>query len=264
MSYRLTFLGTGSSGGVPRIGNHWGACDRSNPKNRRRRCAVLVERFSKSGRTTILIDTPCDIREQLLDHHVNHVDAVLYTHDHADHTHGIDDLRVFALMAKRRVPVYMDQETWESLFLRFKYCFEGKPNSGYPAILERVALTSGEPVTIDGAGGPITALPILQEHGVMQTLGFRFGNLAYSPDIVDVPEASIPLLQGLDTWIVDALRPMPHPCHFSVKQALGWIERLGAKRGVLTHLHVDLDYNALQRDLPPHVEPAFDGMTIEF
>jgi phosphoribosyl 1,2-cyclic phosphate phosphodiesterase len=249
---------------VPRIGNQWGACDRSNPKNRRRRCAVLVERFSKTGRTTVLIDTPCDIREQLLDHHIEHIDAVLYTHDHADHTHGIDDLRVFALMAKRRVPTYMDEETWASLFLRFKYCFETKPNSGYPPILERHVLEPGMPVIIPGAGGPITALPILQEHGVMQTLGFRFGNLAYSPDIVDVPEQSIPLLQGLDTWIVDALRPIPHPCHFTVKQALAWIERLGVKRGVLTHLHVDLDYNALRRDLPPHVEPAYDGMTIDF
>jgi phosphoribosyl 1,2-cyclic phosphate phosphodiesterase len=264
MTYRLTFLGTGSSGGVPRVGNHWGACDRSNPKNRRRRCAVLVERFSKSGRTTVLVDTPCDIREQLLDHQIEQIDGVLYTHDHADHTHGIDDLRVFAQTSRRRVNVYMDEATWETLLVRFRYCFETKPGSGYPPILERHALEPGKPVVIDGAGGPITALPILQDHGVMPSLGFRFGGLAYSPDIVDVPAQSIPLLMGLDTWIVDALRPIPHPCHFSVKQALAWIERLGAPHAILTHLHVDLDYNALKRDLPPHVEPAYDGMTVTF
>ena len=264
MTYRLTFLGTGSSGGVPRVGNNWGACDRSNPKNRRRRCAVLVERFSKQGRTTVLIDTPCDIREQLLDHHIQHIDGVLYTHDHADHTHGIDDLRVFALGAKRRVDVYMDQLTWDSMLVRFRYCFERKSGSEYPPILERHALEPGVPVTISGAGGPITALPVLQDHGEMPSLGFRFGNLAYSPDIAGLPPQSVPLLEGLNTWIVDALRPIPHPAHFSVKQALDWIERLGAKRAILTHLHVDLDYNALKRDLPPHVEPAFDGMTVEF
>ena len=264
MTYRFTFLGTGSSGGVPRIGHVWGAADRNNPKNRRRRCAALIERSSRQGRTTILIDTPCDLRDQCLERDVVHVDAVLYTHDHADHTHGIDDLRVFALQARRRVPVWMDDPTWDSLRLRFRYCFETNPGSSYPPILERHKLTPGEAVTITGAGGPITVRSILQEHGEMTSLGFRVGNVCYSPDIVGIPEPSLPLFDGLDTWIVDALRPMPHPSHLSVKQALGMIAKLQPKRAILTHMHIDLDYDALKRQLPAHVEPAYDGMSFDF
>ncbi len=264
MSYRLTFLGTGSSGGVPRIGNHWGACDPSEPKNQRRRCAVIVERFSRTGKTTILIDTPPDVRDGLLATRIDHVDAVLFTHDHADHTHGIDELRVFALLAKRRVDVFMDDPTWDSLLPRFRYCFEKKINSTYPPILQRHALTPGTPITIDGQGGPITAIPILQDHGEMPSLGFRFGRLAYSPDIVGVPPQSEPLFEGLDTWIVDALRPLPHPSHWSLKQTLAAIERFKPARAILTHMHIDLDYQSLKRELPAHIEPAFDGMQVMF
>jgi phosphoribosyl 1,2-cyclic phosphate phosphodiesterase len=260
----LTFLGTGSSGGVPRIGNHWGACDRHNPKNRRRRCAVIVERFSKSGKTTILIDTPPDVRDGLLAERIDHVDAVLYTHDHADHTHGIDELRVFALLTKRRVDVWMDEPTWDSLLPRFRYCFEQKPNSTYPPILRRQVLTPGVPVTIDGKGGPVTAIPILQDHGEMPSLGFRFGKLAYSPDIVGVPPESEPHFEGLDIWILDALRPMPHPSHWSLKQALAAIERFKPARAILTHMHIDLDYEATRRAVPAHVEPAYDGLQVTF
>ena len=264
MSYRLTFLGTGSSGGVPRIGNHWGVCDPTNPKNRRRRCAVIVERFAKSGKTTILVDTPPDVRDGLLATRIDHVDAVLYTHDHADHTHGIDELRVFALIKKARVDVHMDDATWDSLLPRFRYCFEQKVNSTYPPILRRHPLTPGTPVTIDGAGGPITAIPILQDHGEMPSLGFRFGRLVYSPDIVGVPAVSEPHFAGLDTWIVDALRPMPHPSHWSLKQTLAAIDRYKPKHAILTHMHIDLDYATLKRDLPAHIEPAYDGMQLTF
>lgn len=264
MSYRFTFLGTGSSGGVPRIGHHWGAADKSNPKNRRRRCAAVIERRSRHGRTTILIDTPCDLRDQCLDHDVVHVDAVLYTHDHADHTHGIDDLRVFALQARRRVPCWMDEPTWASLSNRFRYCFEQKPASTYPPILERRAIEAGTHFTIEGAGGPITVLPVLQDHGEMASLGFRVGGLCYSPDIVGIPETSRPFFEGLDLWIVDALRPMPHPSHWSVKQALGMIAHYKPKQALLTHMHIDLDYDALCRSLPEHVRPAYDGLSVEF
>ena len=264
MSYRLTFLGTGSSGGVPRIGNHWGACDPSEPRNRRRRCAVIVERFAKAGKTTILIDTPPDVRDGLLATRIDHVDAVLFTHDHADHTHGIDELRVFALLAKRRVDVFMDEPTWDSLLPRFRYCFEQKANSNYMPILKRHVLLPGTPVTIDGHGGPITAIPILQDHGELPSLGFRFGRLAYSPDIVGVPTQSEALFEGLDTWIVDALRPMPHPSHWSLKQSLAAIQRFKPARAILTHMHIDLDYQTLKRDLPAHIEPAFDGMQVMF
>ena len=221
MSMRFTILGCGSSGGVPRVGNVWGNCDPTNPKNRRRRCALLVERFGKQGRTTVLVDTPPDLREQLLAARVEHIDATLFTHSHADHTHGIDDLRGMFFITKRRIPIYADAETRRSLESRFDYCFVQKPGSFYP------------------------------------------GGLAYSPDISGIPEASVGLLQGLDVWIVDALRPAPHPSHFGVGQTLQWIERLAVKRAILTHMTVELDYDALRRELPAHVEPAYDGMVVE-
>lgn len=263
MKYRLTILGCGSSGGVPRIGNDWGRCDPQNPKNRRRRCAALVEKFGSGGVTTVLIDTGPDLREQLLSVRLKALDGVLYTHDHADHTHGIDDLRPLAYAMKRRVPVWFDARTRDSLVTRFAYCFETPPGGSYPPILEAHDITPPEPVRIEGAGGVIEAIPVPQEHADIQSLGFRIGNFAYSPDISGLPDSSIPLLEGLDLWVVDALRSTPHPSHFSVKDALAWIERLGVKRAILTHLTAELDYEALKRDLPPHVEPAYDGMVVE-
>ncbi len=264
MSLRFTLLGTGSSGGVPRVGRIWGACDPSNSKNRRRRCALLVDRFAGSGRTTVLVDTPTDLREQLLETGVETLDGVLFTHDHADHTHGIDDLRGVFFNMRRRIRVWADAPTRRTLERRFEYCFNQKPGSLYPAILQAHDIRPPEKVRIDGGGGPIEAVPILQDHGDAPSLGFRFGNIAYSPDISGLPETSLPLLEGLDLWIVDALRPTPHPSHFSVKQTLEWIERLSVKRAILTHMTVELDYDALRRQLPPHVEPGYDGMTIDF
>lgn len=260
---RFTLLGTGSSGGVPRVGNVWGSCDPSNPKNRRRRCALLVERFGRNGRTTVLVDTPPDIREQLLDARVDRVDGVLFTHDHADHTHGIDDLRGLYFVTKQRVSIYADAATRATLESRFEYCFRQAPGSLYPSILEANDIRPPEPVLIDGNGGAIEAIPILQAHGDGASLGFRFGNVAYSPDISDLPPGSVPLLAGLDLWIVDALRPMPHPSHWSVKQSLSWVERLKVKRAILTHMTTELDYEALRRDLPAHVVPGYDGMQVE-
>ncbi|KAB2915058.1 MAG: MBL fold metallo-hydrolase [Hyphomicrobiaceae bacterium] len=262
MSTRFTILGTGSSGGVPRVGNVWGACDPANPKNRRRRCALLIERFGKGGCTRVLVDTPPDIREQLIDARVDKLDAVLFTHDHADHTHGIDDLRGIYFMTRRRVPVYVDVAARDVLMRRFGYCFEQPPGSAYPAILEAHDIRPPEPVRIEGAGGVIEVVPIPQEHGDITSLGFRVGNVAYSPDISGIPEASLPLVQGLDVWIVDALRHMPHPSHFGLRQALDWISRIGVKRAILTHMTVELDYDTLRRELPPHVEPGYDGMVV--
>jgi phosphoribosyl 1,2-cyclic phosphate phosphodiesterase len=263
MSLRITILGCGSSGGVPRVGSMWGKCDPENPKNRRRRCAILVEKRSKQGATTVLVDTPPDLREQLLSVRAEVLDGVLYTHDHADHTHGIDDLRMVAYAMKRRVDCYFDAPTRESLLSRFAYCFTTPAGSNYPPILMSKDLVAGEPVVIDGAGGPLEVLPVLQEHGDIPSLGFRFGNVAYSPDISALPAGSESLMRGLDLWIIDALRYTPHPSHFSLKQALEHIQRLGPKRAILTHMTGDLDYETLKRDLPPHVEPAYDGMVIE-
>lgn len=263
MKLRFTILGCGSSGGVPRIGSMWGKCDPDNPKNRRRRCALLVERRGPRGTTAVLVDTPPDLREQLLSVRAEAIDAVFFTHDHADHTHGIDDLRMVAYAMKRRVPCYFDTPTQASIVGRFAYCFVQPPGSPYPPILSAERLIHGEPVHVEGAGGVIEALPIKQFHGDIESLGFRFGNAAYSPDISAVPLDSVPLLQDLDLWIVDALRYTPHPSHFSLKEALEHIARLRAKRAVLTHMTGDLDYDALRRELPAHVEPAYDNMTIE-
>ncbi|MGE0765419.1 MAG: MBL fold metallo-hydrolase [Hyphomicrobiaceae bacterium] len=264
MSYRLTLLGSGSSGGVPRLGNNWGACDPSNPKNRRRRCAALIERIAGRGHTRLLVDTPPDLREQLLDADVGAIDSVAFTHDHADHTHGIDDLRILAFNMRKRVDVHFDALTGASLKTRFGYCFATAPGSSYPPILTANDITPPDPITVNGAAGPIVAIPIEQHHGNQISLGFRVRNVAYSPDISGIPPGSEALLQGLDLWVVDALRYIEHPSHFSVAQALEWIERVRPKRAILTHLHIDLDYAALKRELPPHVEPAYDGMVVHF
>lgn len=264
MILRLTILGCGSSGGNPRVGGDWGKCDPSNPKNRRRRAAALVERRQSSGVTTVLIDTGPDVREQLLSVRLKALDGVLYTHDHADHTHGIDDLRALSYAMKRRIPVWFDAHTRDSLMSRFDYCFGSRPGSSYPPILKGNLIEAPAPIEIHGPAGIVTALPIRQTHGDIESIGFRFGNVAYSPDINGIPDASLPLFEGLDVWIVDALRHTPHPSHFSLKETLAWIERLRPKRAILTHLLGDLDYEALRRELPPGVEPAYDGMTVEF
>ncbi len=264
-SHRLTIMGCGSSGGVPRIGAMWGKCDPENPKNRRRRCAVLVERFGKNGGVTrVLVDTPPDLREQLLDTRVTAIDGVIYTHDHADHTHGIDDLRMVAYAMKKRIDVWFDKPTRRSLEQRFDYCFRTPDGSSYPPILISHDFNAGDKITISGAGGPISVEAIGQVHGDINSLGLRFGPLAYSPDVSDLSPEAEARLQGLETWIVDALRQTPHPSHFGLKDALSWIERLAVKRGILTHMTGELDYATLKRGLPPHVEPAFDGMEIHF
>jgi phosphoribosyl 1,2-cyclic phosphate phosphodiesterase len=263
MSTRFTLLGTASSMGVPRLGPVWGNCDPHNPRNRRRRCALLVQRGSGDRQTTVLVDTPPEVREQLLDAGIGTLDGVLYTHDHADHTHGIDDLRAVFFNIRRRVPVWADAETRAALEARFKYCFRQRAGSGYPAILEAATIVPPQPVRIEGRGGAVEAVPIPLEHGEIPVLGFRFGNVAYSPDVGGIPDSSVSLLQGLDLWIIDALRAVPHPSHFSVQQALDWVERVGARRAILTHMTVELDYETLSRQMPPNVQVGYDGMMVE-
>jgi phosphoribosyl 1,2-cyclic phosphate phosphodiesterase len=195
---------------------------------------------------------------------VQALDGVLFTHDHAEHTHGIDDLRMVAFAMKRRIDCYFDAPTRSSIETRFAYCFKSPQGLGYPPILNAKDIVPGQPVVIEGTGGRIEALPIPQLHGDLPSLGFRVGGLAYSPDLSDVPTESVPLLEGLDVWIVDALRYTTHSSHFHLKRALEWIARVKAKRAVLTHMTNELDYEALRRELPPHIEPAYDGMVIEF
>jgi phosphoribosyl 1,2-cyclic phosphate phosphodiesterase len=263
MPLTFTILGCGSSGGVPRVGQGWGACDPNNPKNRRRRCSLLVEKSAGAGRTTVLVDTSPDLREQLLAAAVGRLDGVIFTHEHADHTHGIDDLRPLAIAQRRRIDTYFDRRTAEFLHQRFGYCFKTPAGSEYPPILQEHRIEAGKAVTIEGEGGAVEVLPFKLAHGNTSALGLRFGGLAYSPDVSGFPDESLQALENLDVWIIDALRERPHPSHFTVDEALAWIERARPKRAILTNLHTDLDYEALHRALPPHVEPAYDGMKIE-
>ncbi|MBD3847835.1 MBL fold metallo-hydrolase [Bosea sp. SSUT16] len=264
MALTIMILGCGSSGGVPRPGSGWGACDPADPKNRRRRCSILVTRSGPDGTTRVLVDTSPDLREQLLSAEVPALDGVLMTHDHADHTHGIDDLRALVLHMHRRIPIYADKPTQASLHGRFGYLFEMPPGSYYPPILDLNEISAGRSRTIDGPGGPIEALPFRVEHGPnYEALGFRFGDLAYLPDVSLIPQAALEAMAGLDVLILDCLRETPHPSHFHLAQSLETIAALKPKRAILTNLHADLDYASLSKRLEGNIEVAYDGLIIE-
>lgn len=280
-SLTFTLLGTGSSGGVPRVGNAWGDCDPTDPRNRRRRCALLVERGgaadrsagdaagSKTGdasaqRTAVLIDAGADLREQLLSADVRSLDAVLLTHPHADHMFGLDDLRQLALQLGRGIDVHMDAATSETILRSFGYCFAQAPGSSYPPFCHERRIVHPEAVEIDGPGGAIRFEPLLAEHGDIHALGFRVGDVAYLPDVKRVADGpSLERLEGLDVLIVDALRRRAHPSHMHLDETLGFIERFGPRRAVLTNMHSDLDFATLVAELPDGVEPGHDGMRIE-
>ena len=261
----FTILGCGSSGGVPRADSAWGACDPDEPRNRRSRCSLLVRRKSEvpgAPETTLVIDTSPEFRQQTSAAGVTRLDAVLYTHDHADQTHGIDDLRAFWLRNRRLTPCYMDAATHAGLMRRFAYVFEGE--GGYPAICEAVTLPPlGEAFQIDGPSGSIPILTFDQDHGAIRSVGYRIGEVAYSSDIVGLPDEAGPALEGLEVWIVDSLRRTPHPTHAHLDMALEWIDRFKPRRAILTNMHQDLDYATLVRSLPVGVEPAYDGMRFE-
>ena len=261
---QIRILGCGSSGGVPRIGNDWGACDPGEPRNRRSRCSILLRYWAGgvSDPTLVLIDTSPDMREQLLAARVDRLDAVILSHEHADQCHGLDDIRALVIRHRRRMPVHMDASTADVVLKRFDYCFEGA--KGYPAILDgHVDLKAGQVVRIGGPGGDLEILPLDQDHGGISSMGFRMGAFGYCNDVVRLPEETLQRLNGLDTLVVDALRYTPHPTHASVEQALGWIGRLKPRRAILTNLHVDLDYAKLKAELPQGVEPAYDGMELD-
>lgn len=259
---RFTILGCGSSGGVPRLGGHWGECDPTNPRNTRRRCSLLIERESESGITRVLIDSSPDLRAQLLDAGVGALDAVVYTHSHADHVHGIDDLRMIVFNMRQRLPVWADGDTQNALYARFGYAFVQPKDSPYPPILDMNTIDG--PFEIGGAGGTIRLEPFQVNHGSIDALGFRVGNLAYLPDVAAIPEDVWPVLSGLDCWILDALRRTPHPTHAHLALSLEWIARAAPRRAVLTNMHIDLDYQTVEEETPAHVTPAYDGMILRY
>ena len=254
---RVTVLGCGGSSGVPLIGNRWYACDPNNPRNRRRRASVMIERDGK----ILLIDTSPDLREQLLDADVSHIDAVLYTHGHADHTHGLDELREICRLMGRAMPVWGDAQTLEQLERRFDYAFrpleEWAKGFYYRPVLESHI--------IDGpfVASEVPVVPFVQNHGWTTSLGFRIDNLAYSTDVLALDEAAFAALEGVEVWLVDCVREEPHPVHAHLELVLSWIARLRPRQTVLIHMGPTLDYEALRQHLPPGVEPAYDGMVID-
>jgi phosphoribosyl 1,2-cyclic phosphate phosphodiesterase len=260
--YRVTILGCGSSGGVPRLGGQWGACDPKNPRNARRRCSILVERLEGDAATRVLIDTAPDLRAQLLDAGVGLLDGVVYTHSHADHVHGIDDLRMVVFNRRSRLPVWADADTAEALIARFGYAFFQPRGSDYPPILDLNTLAG--PFTVEGAAGPVPLAPIRVQHGGIEALGFRIHDFVYLPDVSDIPETVWPQLAGLEIWVLDALRYRPHPTHAHLERSLEWIARAVPRRAVLTNMHNDLDYATVDAETPAHVTPAHDGMVLEF
>ncbi|NKB26762.1 MAG: MBL fold metallo-hydrolase [Rhodobacteraceae bacterium] len=259
---RFTILGCGSSAGVPRIGNNWGDCDPANPKNARRRCSLLIERIDGDGTTRILIDSTPDVRQQLIDAGVGALDGVVYTHPHADHIHGIDDLRVVVLNMQQRLPVWADANTRAELLARFAYCFAQPKGSAYPPILEMNLLDG--PVTISGAGGAVTLTPFAAIHGRIEALGFRINDLAYLPDVSEMTDAAWQACRDLDCWIIDALRRTPHPSHTHLARTLEWIDHAAPRRAVLTNMHIDLDYETVRAETPDNVTPGFDGMQVSY
>jgi len=256
---RVTILGCGGSGGVPFAdgtpGGNWGACDSANPRNRRRRVSILVVH----GGTTVLVDTSPDLRAQLLDARVETLDGVVFTHAHADHCHGLDELR--GLVYRRRAPIdaYMNRATRGELTARFAYAFASSRN---PDTLYRALMNDH---IVDGPFriGAIGAVPFIQGHGPETTLGVRFGPVAYSTDVESLDDAAFAALDGVALWIVDCLREAPHPTHAHLARTLDWIARVKPARAILTHMNHQSDYDVLRGLCPPGVEPGYDGMAID-
>jgi phosphoribosyl 1,2-cyclic phosphate phosphodiesterase len=253
---RAIVLGSGGATGVPMIGRGWGDCDPANPKNRRRRPALLVEHEA----TTILIDTPPDLREQLLDANLSRLDAILFTHAHADHLHGVDDIRDVNRLMGGWIDAYADPVTLDMIKSRFGYVFE--PQHPSAKLIYKPLL---RPHVIEGPfrAGQIDVVPFEQDHGWSKTLGFRFGRLGYSTDLVKLNDEGFAALAGVHTWIVSATVDFPHDTHAELDIVLGWIQRLKPERAVLTHMSTHMDYETLRKSLPKGVEPAYDGMVID-
>jgi phosphoribosyl 1,2-cyclic phosphate phosphodiesterase len=257
---KVTILGSGPSSGIPMVGDDWGDCDPAEPRNRRRRSSILVE----NTETKLLFDSSPDCREQLLDAGVKRLDAIVYTHSHADHTHGIDDLRWINFAMNAPLAAYGDANTMEILNDRFAYVFKPlrPPDPGEPVRYYKPVLLPHE-ISGEFSIGDLSLKPFQQEHGFSNTLGFRIGEFGYSTDVVDLEEASFAVLEGIDTWLLGVFRRTPHPTHVDLRRALDWIERVKPRRTILTHMGPDMDYRTLCDELPDGVEPGYDGMVFE-
>ncbi|MDQ2893507.1 MAG: MBL fold metallo-hydrolase [Pseudomonadota bacterium] len=251
---KVRILGSGTSSGVPRIGNDWGACDPAEPRNRRLRSSILVEHRD----TRILIDTSPDMREQFLAADIATIDAVIWTHDHADHCHGIDDLRQVYHALRAPVAGYARPDTLAALTDRFAYAFAGR--DGYPPTIAAAALP--DRLTIGGVA--ITAVD--QPHGSIHSVGLRFEAdgvaIGYATDFNEMTTDMASLYQGLDVWIVDALRRAPHPTHPDLATVIGWVERFAPRQTALVHMDHTMDYATLCAELPDGVEPGYDGLVL--
>ncbi|CCQ73788.1 MBL fold metallo-hydrolase [Magnetospira sp. QH-2] len=255
---RVTFLGTGGSSGTPGVLQGWGACDPSNPKNRRLRPSVLVE----TATTSILVDTSPDFREQCLQSGLKKLDAVLFTHAHADHLHGIDDLRAINRLIDAALPAYADHETIQSIKHRFGYVFEPlNPQATfyYKPTLDAHELHDGDHFEV----GDMTITCFRQDHGYSHSMGFRLGDLGYCTDVVAIPDHGFEILKGVSTLIVGSFREEPHETHAHVNRALSWIERVQPEKGFLTHLSAEVDHDTLEAKLPRGVRLAYDGLVID-
>jgi len=265
---RARILGCGSSGGVPRIDGDWGDCDPAEPKNQRLRCSLLLEAAQSveelvSGEVTrVLIDTSPDLRAQLLAARVGDLDAVVFTHAHADQAHGIDDVRAIVYRRGARLPAFMSPATRREITMRFDYIFQTPEGSSYPPLMTAHDVAGREAFTVTGPGGDLTLSLFDVEHGPAPCSGVRAGGFAYTPDVSGLDAAAFAALKGSVVWIVDALRDKPHPSHAHLALSLDWLETIRPELGVLTNLHIDLDYQALRARLPAHVRPAYDGMEI--
>ncbi|NTU77572.1 MAG: MBL fold metallo-hydrolase [Alphaproteobacteria bacterium] len=251
---KITILGCGSAGGVPLIGGEWGACDPSNPRNRRLRPSVLVE----EGREALLFDTSPDLRQQLLNCNLKNLSALFYTHAHADHCHGIDDLRSVNWLMGRSLPTYADRLTLEELKTRFGYAFNPPVTPG------KYFVPSLEPYVIEGplTFGSLKVTAFQLDHGRRHVLGFRVNDFAYTTDASDLSEDVFNLLSGVKVWVVGCIRERAHPSHAHLEKVLTWIERVKPEQAVLTHMDHRLDYAAMVAKLPPGTQPAFDGLVL--
>jgi len=257
---RVTMLGSGAAGGVPMIGNQWGVCNPKNSKNRRRRASILVE----EGDAILLVDTGPDVKSQLLDAGVTRLDGILYTHIHADHTHGIDEIRVLNRLQQSVIDVYGTDNDLNHLSNKFRYIFDspniidGKTTFNKPC-LKAIPITHFEEFNVTG----MKIIPFAQEHGFINSTGYRFGKIAYTTDAVNLPEESFKVLSGVETWIIGCLQYEPHPSHAHIDRILEWVDRVGPMRAVLTHLSLRIDHQALSDILPDYIMVGFDGLVIE-